>query len=488
MSNAELCKEIKEALSRFGYDDRSLVATSLCADEVNRPLEKDLAKIYGHSFSMGGLAGFPFGGVTAFGAMASHIPDGGSCLVVYGPHIGIDSEGNIATVNRRGRSFAGTCCGSAIAACRHVQAVANGDRIDTTEEPTGAFDAQQTFIQNLLLPYASKLANSAEPMAALPYIMFEIQRDMMERIVQKSCQQVAGEGKIALLGGIQINTPNGFSDFFLPIQFDVYDNKGEIIETLMRPSLATRNAVYSTFPGAMANADLVKKTKSLLRQYGYGKSSLLCTSLCCDEVNRPLELDLHEAFGEHFNMGGLAGFPFGGATAFGAMTQHIPDNGSCLIVYGPHIGVDSEGKVGTVNRRGKKQGGACCGSGVAAAAYVQRVMNGEQQKADMPTDPIDAQQAYVQEMLLPYGKQIQCAKDPVAELPFSLFGAQDKLMREIVLKGCGAVPDGGNICLLGGIQINTPDNVSDYFLPLRFDILDNKGKTLGNLLGALREV
>ena len=44
------------------------------------------------------MIGFPFGGITSFGAMASHIPDGGSCLVVFGPHVGVDSTGKVGTV------------------------------------------------------------------------------------------------------------------------------------------------------------------------------------------------------------------------------------------------------------------------------------------------------------------------------------------------------------------------------------------------------
>ena len=45
---------------------------------INRGLETKLAqKFGGNSFSMGGLAGFPFGGVTSFGAFAHHIPNPG---------------------------------------------------------------------------------------------------------------------------------------------------------------------------------------------------------------------------------------------------------------------------------------------------------------------------------------------------------------------------------------------------------------------------
>ena len=47
--------------------DKTLLTTSLCCDEVNRELEDTLKSVYGNNFSMGGLAGFAFGGITSFG-------------------------------------------------------------------------------------------------------------------------------------------------------------------------------------------------------------------------------------------------------------------------------------------------------------------------------------------------------------------------------------------------------------------------------------
>jgi Limiting CO2-inducible proteins B/C beta carbonyic anhydrases len=246
-------------------------------------------------------------------------------------------------------------------------------------------------------------------------------------------------------------------------------------------SQSTISKISTAFPTALTNKDLIAKVKSLLSDYGYGKSTLVCTSLCCDEVNRPLEEDLWEAFGDHFNMGGLAGFPFGGVTGFGAMAHHIPDGGSCLIVYGPHVGVDSDGRVGTVDRRGRKKGGSCCGSAVAAAMYVNSVMKGGD-KAKLPCEPLDAQQAYVGDMLLPFGERLEQAKEPMVELPHALFEAQDQLMQTIIRKGCREVAGRGKIAVLGGIQINTPDRVSDYFLPLRFELLNNKGIVIEDLM------
>jgi hypothetical protein len=232
LTNKELSAFIRKKLAKYNYGNTSLVATSLCCDEVNRPLEKELKRLYGSYFSMGGLAGFPFGGVTGFGAMAHHIPDGGSCLIVYGPHVGVDSEGKVGSIDRRGRQKAGACCGSAVAACGYVKKVLDGD-VKPHSPPTDPSDAQQTFVGNMLLPHAERVHGSEDPMVELPYALYDAEDEFMRQIVAKGCSHVAGEGKIALLGGIQINTPAGMPDHFLPLRFNVYNNKAERLETLL---------------------------------------------------------------------------------------------------------------------------------------------------------------------------------------------------------------------------------------------------------------
>jgi Limiting CO2-inducible proteins B/C beta carbonyic anhydrases len=231
--------------------------------------------------------------------------------------------------------------------------------------------------------------------------------------------------------------------------------------------------IQECFSGAQTNAALMESIRVSLEDHGFGNSSLVATSLCCDEVNRTLEKDLAGLYGSYFAMGGLAGVPFGGVTAFGAMAHHIPDSGSCLLVYGPHVGVNSHGVVGTVDRRGRCKGGSCCGSAVAAAAYVKGVVQECQKPLCPPTEAYDAQQFFVGNMLLPYGKRLCQARDPMVELPYALYDAQTDLIQKIVHKGSAQVHGDGKIALLGGIQINTPPGLPDYFLPLRFDVLDN---------------
>jgi hypothetical protein len=197
-----------------------------------------------------------------------------------------------------------------------------------------------------------------------------------------------------------------------------------------------------------------------------------------------LEHDFADVYGQHFNMGGLAGFPFGGVTGFGAMAHHIPDDGSCLVVYGPHIGVDSNGVVGSVERRGRTHGGACCGSAAAAAGYVLKVNKGEMEAVTTTLDSLDYQQAYVGSMLLPHADRLANAEDSYVELPMCLFDAQKQMMGAILAKGASNVSN-GKIALVGGVQINTPPGMSDYFLPLQFDLFDNKGNLVKNLLEAV---
>lgn len=422
-----------------------------------------------------------FGGVTGFGAMASHIPDGGSCVVVYGPHVGVDAEGKVGTVNRRGRMKGGSCCGSAVAASNYVKSVKEG-KVVPTGPPASPVDAQQSFVGDMLLPYADRLEASNEPMAELPYALFDAQDELMHKILAKASGKVAGEGKIAVVGGIQINTPAGIPDYFLPLRFDVINNQGRLIEKVMGgiPRSAA-SKIMRTYPKALPNHDLVERVTAELQHYGYGKNSLLCTSLCCDEVNRPLEKDFQANFGDHFNIAGLAGFAFAGLTGFGAMASHIPDGGSCLIVYGPHVGVDTAGNVGTVDRRGRSHGGACCGSAIAACKYVEEVMAGAAEGA-APVEPLDAQQAYVSKLLLGKGERIKNADDKMVELPLAMFEAQDDYILEIIGKGAKNIPKNSHMAILGGVQINTPDGMSDYFLPLRFEIRNNQGNVVAELL------
>uniref|UniRef100_A0A7S3KYN0 Limiting CO2-inducible protein B/C beta carbonyic anhydrase domain-containing protein n=2 Tax=Amphora coffeiformis TaxID=265554 RepID=A0A7S3KYN0_9STRA len=235
LTNKELVSRVSEKLAKYGYDGKTtLLCTSVCCDEITRPLESDFAAVYRESYRMGGLAGFPWGGITAFASMVAHIPDGGSALLVYAPHVGVDAAGYVGTVTRRhGDSSQSPCCDAAVGASRHVVSVWTKDE-PPFDAPSTPHDAQHVYLCDALMPYAARLDESSEPMVELPYALYDAQKEIVTNIVQAGCGGtiMAAEGKVAVLGGIQINTPPGHTDYFLPLSFELFNPKGEKLEDL----------------------------------------------------------------------------------------------------------------------------------------------------------------------------------------------------------------------------------------------------------------
>ena len=241
--------------------------------------------------------------------------------------------------------------------------------------------------------------------------------------------------------------------------------------------------VQEHFPGALDNRALVTKVVDALAGKGFtGANTLLATSLCCDELARQLEDDFNGIYGNNFNLGGLAGFPFAGNTGFGAMAAHIPDDGYCLIVYGPHVGITADGTVGKVERSGISLVDTCCGSAVAASNYVKGITDGTLPITTQIKTFTDFQQGAVQQLLLPLGNRLANTDNRMVELPYALYESQDMLMGEIVKKG---IKDKRGVALLGGIQINTGPDTLDYFVPLRFNFLINTGEIVDDMLPEL---
>ena len=264
-------------------------------------------------------------------------------------------------------------------------------------------------------------------------------------------------------------------------QLSVVDKVWNLYQNAPEPS--QYDAMITTiFPGALSNKDFETRVVQVLSEKGYtDTNTLLATSLCCDELARRLEDDFVYCFGNNFSLGGLSGFPFAGNTGFEQMALHIPDNGSCLIVYGPHVGVSSTGIVGKVERVGSQNVDVCCASAIAASNYLQGITNDGVGASQAFTD---LQQGAVQQLLSPNIEQVATSQDPMVELPYVLYDSQDSLLYEIVKQGCHGVKN--NIALLGGIQINTAPQALDYFLPLRFDLMNNRGEVIEDMLSRIR--
>ena len=231
ISNKELSKKVVKALESKGFTaENTLLATSVCADELARVLEDEFVDIYGTNFNLGGLSGFPFAGNTGWGAMSAHVPDSGYCLTIHGPHVGITKDGVIGKVERSGIALVDSCCGSAIAASNYLQGITDGSANVNTKIQSFS-DFQQGAVQELILPHGSRLSAAENRMKELPYALYDSQEVMMTDIVN------TGKGSIksglAVLGGIQINTGPDTDDYFHPLRFDYYDSNGEKVDDML---------------------------------------------------------------------------------------------------------------------------------------------------------------------------------------------------------------------------------------------------------------
>eukprot|EP00984_Skeletonema_dohrnii_P029037 scaffold19343_cov84-Skeletonema_dohrnii-CCMP3373.AAC.1 len=258
--------------------------------------------------------------------------------------------------------------------------------------------------------------------------------------------------------------------------------------------------VKSNFPGAISNKAMETKVASILEAKGFTPANtLLCTmfppmSLMpvyllfyamknSDELARNLEDDLNKVYGHNFNLGGLSGFPFAGNTGFGAMSAHVPDDGFCLLVHGPHVGISKDGVIGKVERSGIALVDNCCGSAIAASNYLKGITDGGAKITTKLQQFSDFQQGAVQELILPHGKRLNDADNRMKELPYALYDSQDILVRDIINGGKGGIKQG--LALLSGIQINTGPDTLDYFHPLRFDYYDADGNVVESMIDEL---
>jgi len=250
--------------------------------------------------------------------------------------------------------------------------------------------------------------------------------------------------------------------------------------------------VQEAFPGALPSHRMAKQAARLLEKHGYkDTNTLLSTSLCSDEVNRDIEDEMRQYFGNSYAIGGLAGFPFGGVVGFGNMAHHIPIGGHGLVFFGPHVGFDFDQTIGKVNRRGHQGSSECCGPALAALEYCRRVKAGELGEIGTPEDITESQQTWVCHELLPMTDRIIKEDGEEAQniqLPTSMYEAQDAMMGRILAKAGGEIREDSKIAFLGGITVNTPEGNAEYFLPKKFVVMDNKGAIVDDLLDELLSV
>jgi len=466
----EVARRSKRFLARrYGLDTaNTMYGESTCPDEINHmdcSLGAYMQQDWGECFQMGGIGGCPYVGKEGYNVLVSHVPDDGNVLIMFGPHVGISPDGEVGKFSRVGQSKLSTACGAAIAA---FNAGSAGDVSDQGDQ-----DVQQSMLKKKIGAQAKQIAKAEVPMAELAMRAYRLVEEMMTEIATHS----DGCKHLVLIGGIQINMPEPFPEYFLPLKFTISSKEDQAAPTLTdllpdfnalaMDEVAVQRSLNEYFPGFRRNEDLVKFSKDVLQvKYGFTtKNTLYGQSIGADEANHmtgELADQMRHTWGHVFNLGGLGGIPFVGKTGFTAFSHHVPDDGNLFVVYAANIGISPKGEIGKLLRDGQHTLTTTCSSAIKA---YESVRNGEQ----LPEGATHDMMIHLKRALAAKAPEISRARNPMAALAREMFEISDKQMRDIINFGYGS----GWLALLGGIQINLSSPLASVFLPLKFTIAKN---------------
>eukprot|EP00948_MAST-09A_sp_MAST-9A-sp1_P000426 g426.t1 len=170
--------------------------------------------VCGECVSIGGIAGFPAIGRKGMTMLDDSKPANGKLIIIYGPHIGIDQFGKLWKTNRieiqsdSNRTI--KACAPVIEAYENLSA-----NPDLEIKRENFYRDEQNYLVNATIKkHFFKLANAQDPNITLPYMILEEIRSLL-------LEDLVDIHSVALIGGIQINTPGDCEEYFLLEHFEV---------------------------------------------------------------------------------------------------------------------------------------------------------------------------------------------------------------------------------------------------------------------------
>ncbi len=200
---------IERLSNEFHFNlQKTLMATSVCSDEVIR----SATDFRGHlgienPFQLGGLAGYPFAGLTGLKAFLSHVPNDGYAMILFGPHIGVTTQGEIGYMKRKGQTEKSGCCGALQAITGSLKKMKNESKADPE------LDYQLWKIESDLRKKNMDIEGDQEPLVSVTNQTYQFIYEKLTRLTDIS-PGLIGKKRLALIGGIIINTDHGFDDWF----------------------------------------------------------------------------------------------------------------------------------------------------------------------------------------------------------------------------------------------------------------------------------
>lgn len=263
-----------------------------------------------------------------------------------------------------------------------------------------------------------------------------------------------------------------------------YDRAAEILTKYQKAC----QVAETHFPGSRDGKIILRQAKDIMTRKGFDReNTLFAQSVCADEINHDVNdiTNLFASFlGEPFHLGGLAGIPFTGKTGFGAYAAHVPDDGHLFIMFSPHVGISESLQLGKFTRSGQIYEGHACGAAIGALNYC---IEGKPipDNAKLGASPLDYQMSYIITQVAKVVDEIvalETENERQAELTRQMFKICQNFLDGIIDMGITDLHGKPvKIAILGGIQINMPIPMADFFAPLCFQVYE-EGKPPEDLL------
>jgi len=178
-------------------------------------------------------------------------------------------------------------------------------------------------------------------------------------------------------------------------------------------SAANKQSIDKYFPGSMKGHEVDEAAYCMLASEGFTDDNTLYADCSCpDEINHDdpdedITSLMTKRWGEIFPLAGLAGFPFTGRTGWGAFSAHVPADGHIMVLYAPHVGVDCDGKIGSITRDGQEGKSSACGAAIGAYAAIKS----DPTAGDFKGGYHDHQMDLIKHLLVPRMEKIKNAEN-----------------------------------------------------------------------------
>jgi len=124
--------------------------------------------------------------------------------------------------------------------------------------------------------------------------------------------------------------------------------------------------MFDVFEVAVPVEAFVAWTQSALAPHGFAPgNALVLLGVCRDELMFTVESAVQDAWGPAFDISSLGAMVFLGSSGMSAAAHHAPGidgRRRFLLIVLPHIGVDTTGAIGWVERPGQDERSSACGA------------------------------------------------------------------------------------------------------------------------------